>query len=95
MWQLSWMVFRCFCLDATQYAGKDICTKATMCITIMSTELEENGIQSMNIQIREIAKHSCIMLGMGFQHGSSAFDGLLLRYLVKSGKLQWSSPLQI
>lgn len=48
-WQLSWMVFRWFCLCVILYAGKDICTKATMYMAVMSTETEENGIQSMNI----------------------------------------------
>ena len=36
------------CWDATKHAGKFVCTRAAMRITIMSTELEENGIQSMN-----------------------------------------------
>lgn len=41
-------VFKCFGLDATRYIGKDACTKTTVCVTVMSTELEENGIRSMN-----------------------------------------------
>lgn len=44
-WQLHWMVFRWFCLHATLDAkskkSKDICTKATMYMAAMNTELEE------------------------------------------------------
>lgn len=47
-WQLSWMVFRWFCLHATLFAGKDICTKETMYVAVMSSELEKNEIQAMD-----------------------------------------------
>lgn len=42
-------VFKCFGLDATRYIGKDACTETATCVTVMSTELGENGIQSMNL----------------------------------------------
>lgn len=42
-------MFKCFGLDATRYVGKDACTETAMCVTVMSTELGENGVQSMNL----------------------------------------------